>query len=122
MKSKDEIYKCASVPLKSDEIKTTTGAGDLFISGFLFGLFQGYSLEQCARLGCLSGREVCKFHGSEIPTKNWEQLQNEMNDISKNFKISSNQQQIEISEKLNRKPKLSTSPEFQNETFFKFEE
>jgi hypothetical protein len=49
LKSNNEIYKCSTVPLKKEEIKDTTGAGDLFISGFLFGMFQGYSLEQCAR-------------------------------------------------------------------------
>jgi ribokinase len=33
----------------------TTGAGDAFLGGFIYGLFRGYTLERAVRLGTLSG-------------------------------------------------------------------
>lgn len=41
----------------------TTGAGDLFASGFLFGYTHGYSLEDCGRLGSLAAGEVIAHVG-----------------------------------------------------------
>ncbi|MGZ4705901.1 MAG: PfkB family carbohydrate kinase, partial [Acidimicrobiales bacterium] len=41
----------------------TTGAGDLYASGFLFGLTHGYSLTDCARLGSLAAAEVISHVG-----------------------------------------------------------
>ncbi len=37
-----------------EELVDTTGAGDLFAAGFLFGYTQGLSLERCGKLGCLA--------------------------------------------------------------------
>ena len=42
----------------------TTGAGDLFAAGFLFGLTAGRDLETCARLGALAAAEVISHVGA----------------------------------------------------------
>ncbi len=42
----------------------TTGAGDLFASGFLFGLTRGLGLEACARLGAIAAAEIVSHHGA----------------------------------------------------------
>jgi sugar/nucleoside kinase (ribokinase family) len=42
----------------------TTGAGDLYAAGFLFGLTHGASLERCARLGSLAAGEVISHVGA----------------------------------------------------------
>lgn len=42
----------------------TTGAGDLFAAGFLYGLSHGAGPEQCAELGALSASEVISHLGA----------------------------------------------------------
>lgn len=49
----------------------TTGAGDLFASGFLHGFLEGRSLEQCAYLGTLAGASVVEILGVDIPPQMW---------------------------------------------------
>ncbi|MBD3319564.1 MAG: adenosine kinase, partial [Chitinivibrionales bacterium] len=38
----------------------TTGAGDLWAAGFLYGLVNGYPIEKCGELGAACGYEVCQ--------------------------------------------------------------
>ncbi len=52
----------------------TTGAGDLWASGFLFGLINGYSLEKCGQLASACGYEVCQVVGATIPDKGWQRI------------------------------------------------
>jgi sugar/nucleoside kinase (ribokinase family) len=51
--------------------RDTTGAGDLWAAGFLFGLANGYPLEKCGRLGSACGYEVCQVIGANIPDEGW---------------------------------------------------
>jgi sugar/nucleoside kinase (ribokinase family) len=46
------------------KIVDTTGAGDLYASGFLFGLTQGKPLAECARLGGIAAAEVISHVGA----------------------------------------------------------
>jgi sugar/nucleoside kinase (ribokinase family) len=52
----------------------TTGAGDLWAAGFLYGLVHGYSLEKCGELGSACGYEVCTVIGATIPDSGWERI------------------------------------------------
>ena len=52
----------------------TTGAGDMWAAGFLYGLVKGYSLEKCGRLGSACGYEVCQVVGANIPDEGWERI------------------------------------------------
>jgi len=52
----------------------TTGAGDLWAAGFLFGLVNGYPLEKCGQLGSACGYEVCQVIGANIPDEGWERI------------------------------------------------
>ena len=47
-----------------DEVVDTTGAGDLYAAGFLFGLTHGADLETCASLGSLAAAEVISHVGA----------------------------------------------------------
>ena len=52
----------------------TTGAGDLWASGFLFGLTRGYDIELCGRLASACGYEVCQVVGAAIPDQGWSRI------------------------------------------------
>lgn len=49
-----------------------TGAGDLFASGFIYGLVKGLSLEDCCKVGSCSGGSVTRALGGEVMPENWQ--------------------------------------------------
>ncbi len=53
----------------------TTGAGDLWAAGFLYGLTEGLPLEKAAALGCKVGAEVVQVMGAVIPKAGWERIE-----------------------------------------------
>jgi len=53
---------------KGTKVIDTTGAGDLFASGFLHGLAQNNDLEKCARLGAICAAEVISHYGPRPQT------------------------------------------------------
>ncbi len=55
----------ASVPAEPvDHVIDTTGAGDLFAAGFLFGNVRGLTLEACLKLGAICAGEVIAHYGA----------------------------------------------------------
>ncbi|RJQ68965.1 MAG: adenosine kinase [Desulfobacteraceae bacterium] len=52
----------------------TTGAGDLWASGFLYGLVHRMPLPLCAELASLCGYEVCQVIGANIPQERWQTI------------------------------------------------
>ena len=46
------------IPVKSITAIDSTGAGDQFATGFLFGLATGKDLKTCGRMGCIAASEV----------------------------------------------------------------
>ncbi|MEJ2641553.1 MAG: adenosine kinase [Desulfosarcinaceae bacterium] len=52
----------------------TTGAGDLWAAGFLYGLVNGLSLERCGDLASVCGYEVCQVIGANIPDDGWDRI------------------------------------------------
>ena len=57
-----------------EEVIDTTGAGDFFAAGFLYGLSMGQSLERCAQIGTLLAGEVIQVVGTELEATTWEKL------------------------------------------------
>jgi len=51
-------------PIFIEELVDTTGAGDLFASGFLFGLIKKYPIENCGHLGNKAASEIIKYIGA----------------------------------------------------------
>ena len=71
-----KIHRIA--PQGSGTAVDTTGAGDLWASGFLYGLVNGYCLEHCGQLGSACGYEVCQVVGAAIPDAGWERIRKGM--------------------------------------------
>jgi len=60
--SKDGVTAVPAFPVEN--IVDTTGAGDLFAAGFLFGLARNAGVERSARLGALAAAEVIQHIGA----------------------------------------------------------
>ncbi len=56
----------------------TTGAGDLYAAGFLYGLSNGMPLQQCGELGALLAGNVIEFMGAKMPDERWEKIRAEV--------------------------------------------
>jgi sugar/nucleoside kinase (ribokinase family) len=60
--SKDGVVAAPAFPI--DRLVDTTGAGDLFAAGFLFGLVRNAGYENAGRLGALAAAEVIQHIGA----------------------------------------------------------
>ncbi|MDH6304983.1 sugar/nucleoside kinase (ribokinase family) [Parabacteroides sp. PF5-5] len=59
----------------------TTGAGDHFAAGFLYGQSVGATFEQSARIGSMLAGYVIDVLGAQIPSHQWEQIKLKVRDI-----------------------------------------
>ena len=62
----DDVHVIDAHPVGA--VVDTTGAGDLYAAGFMFGLSRGRSLETCGRLGSLAAAEVISHVGARPQT------------------------------------------------------
>jgi len=61
--SGDDVHVIDAHPVDG-AVVDTTGAGDLYAAGFLYGLTHGYDLGRCGRLGALAAAEVIAHLGA----------------------------------------------------------
>ncbi len=57
----------------------TTGAGDLYASGFLYGLIHDLSIDKCGQVGALLAGKVIEIIGAKIPEKTWKDIRKQIN-------------------------------------------
>ena len=74
----DSVYRTGII---SANCIDTTGAGDLYAAGFMFGLASGYSLDRCGRLGALLSGKVIENLGGQISADGWKFIGNELKNI-----------------------------------------
>lgn len=60
--TKDNLIQTPAAPV--NKVVDTTGAGDLYAAGFLYGFTRGDDLKTCARLGALAAGEVISHMGA----------------------------------------------------------
>lgn len=64
-----------------DHAVDTTGAGDLWAAGFLYGWTQNAPLAACGKMGAVLGAEVVKIIGAAIPEDIWPSLRKQLTDL-----------------------------------------
>jgi sugar/nucleoside kinase (ribokinase family) len=69
IKQGNDTYSVGAISAK---VIDTTGAGDLYAAGFIYGLTKGLSLAQCGHVGALLAGKVIEVVGAKIPDSNWE--------------------------------------------------
>lgn len=56
----------------------TTGAGDLFASGFIYGHLKGMSPEICGKMGSILAGRIIEVIGAKMDESHWEKLRREI--------------------------------------------
>jgi len=56
----------------------TTGAGDLYSAGFIYGHMKGLSAEICGKMGAVLSGRVIELIGAKMDEANWENLRREI--------------------------------------------
>jgi len=80
---KDEIIRIDAFQAKAVD---TTGAGDLWASGFLYGYSNDWPLEKCGELASAAAAEVVQIMGPIIPDEAYERLIGIRDKISNSLK------------------------------------
>jgi sugar/nucleoside kinase (ribokinase family) len=52
----------------------TTGAGDLYASGFLYGYVNGYELQHCGKIGSYLAAQIVEEIGPKFPDEKWDKI------------------------------------------------
>ncbi|HRW83800.1 MAG TPA: adenosine kinase [Bacteroidales bacterium] len=78
VKRKEELIRIDAVPVKCVD---TTGAGDLYAAGFLYGYLNDQPLSKCGAMGSLLASNVIDLMGARIPDSRWPEIKNKVSDI-----------------------------------------
>ena len=65
------------------QVVDTTGAGDLFAAGFIYGLTNNASHKACAQFGAVLGAEVVQVIGAAIPSERWPEIKEKIKNLGK---------------------------------------
>lgn len=84
--AKGSLVKRGDEKVQVDAIKAnpvdTTGAGDLYAAGFLYGMANNYSLDKCAALGGLLGGNVIEVIGPKMNDGRWASIKSQIEEMS----------------------------------------
>jgi sugar/nucleoside kinase (ribokinase family) len=71
LKRGEEVIKIGTIPVNS---KDTTGAGDLYASGFLYGVAINDTLENCGLYGAILSGKVIEIPGARLDHTKWDEI------------------------------------------------
>lgn len=74
----NEVVKVGPIPAK---VVDTTGAGDLWASGFLSGYVKGESLEKCVRRGAVVASNIIEVLGAKMDEERWQKIQQSLKEL-----------------------------------------
>ena len=69
---KEQIDACPT------QLIDTTGAGDLYASGFLYGYVNGLDLKQCGKTGSFLASKIVAVVGTKLPQQQWDEIKTEI--------------------------------------------
>ncbi len=75
VKMEEELYMVRAIEAEPVD---TTGAGDLYASGFLYGYINDFLPEQCGKIGSLLGGKVIETIGTKITSETWEEIREQI--------------------------------------------
>lgn len=78
IKQNQIITRIDAIPSK---VIDTTGAGDLYAAGFLFGYSKGLPIEKCGKIGALLAAKVIEVIGAKIPSEAWNEVRDKIRQI-----------------------------------------
>jgi sugar/nucleoside kinase (ribokinase family) len=71
VKRNEEVIKIGTIPVQCID---TTGAGDLYASGFLYGYANDLSLEKCGIFGSVLAGHVIEIVGARMDENRWKKI------------------------------------------------
>jgi sugar/nucleoside kinase (ribokinase family) len=74
----NELIKVTAFPVNCID---TTGAGDLYAAGFLYGLAKGLNLERCGILGSLMAGSVIEIVGARMDKERFREIRKKIEEI-----------------------------------------
>ena len=66
----------ATIGCNKVDVVDTTGAGDMYAAGFLYGLINGYSLEGCGVIGNYLAESIIQVIGAKMDEDRWNDFKN----------------------------------------------
>ena len=66
----------ATISCNKVDVVDTTGAGDMYAAGFLYGLIKGYDLERCGNIGNLLAESIIQVIGAKMDEDRWNKFKN----------------------------------------------
>jgi sugar/nucleoside kinase (ribokinase family) len=79
----DEIIKIGALPVTS---RDTTGAGDLYAAGFLYGYSKNLDLEKCGLYGSVLAGNVIEIIGARMEVERWNGIKKYIKDLESRAK------------------------------------
>lgn len=73
-----QVYAIDAYPAQPID---TTGAGDSYAAGFLYGYLTGSTLDVCGKIGSLVSAHVVECVGAKLPADTWEKLNEKVRTI-----------------------------------------
>ncbi|MDR0893814.1 MAG: adenosine kinase [Prevotellaceae bacterium] len=74
-----EVLQVEAPPVP--QVIDTTGAGDYFAAGFLYGLLHGCSMRKCGQAGSLLAGYIIQVIGAELPEAYWDEIKMKINKL-----------------------------------------
>lgn len=79
IKRGEEVIRVDALPVKPVD---TTGAGDLYAAGFLYGFSHGFGLDKCGLFGSILAGKVIEVVGARMPEEKWKEAKELIREIA----------------------------------------